>query len=92
MTLLSKRKPNRVIELKDINFIFVHIHKMQIFLNKDIFYHKSFLKGDSNLTEKVKKQFSFFLILKTVYYTVIVHNFDLQEKTTRNNNNTITAK
>ena len=50
-------KPNRVIELKDINLIFAHIHKMQIFLNKDIFYHKSFLKEDSNLTEKVKKQF-----------------------------------
>ena len=29
---------------------------------------------------------------KAVYYTVEVHNFDLQEKTTRNNNNTITAK
>ena len=30
--------------------------------------------------------------LKAVYYTVKVHNFDLQEKTTKNNNNTITAK
>ena len=31
-------------------------------------------------------------LLKAVYYTVEVHNFDLQEKTTENNNNTITAK
>ena len=31
-------------------------------------------------------------LLKAVYYTVKVHNFDLQEKTTENNNNTITAK
>ena len=30
--------------------------------------------------------------LKAMYYTVEVHNFDLQEKTTKNNNNTITAK
>ena len=30
--------------------------------------------------------------LKAVYYTVEVHNFDLQEKTTKNNNITITAK
>ena len=30
-------------------------------------------------------------LLKAVYYTVEVHNFDLQEKTTENNN-TITAK
>ena len=30
--------------------------------------------------------------LKAVYYTVEVHNFDLQEKTIKNNNNTITAK
>ena len=29
---------------------------------------------------------------KAVYYTVEVHNFDLQEKTTKTNNNTITAK
>ena len=31
-------------------------------------------------------------ILKAVYYTVEVPNFDLQEKTTKNNNNTIIAK
>ena len=31
-------------------------------------------------------------MLKALYYTVEVHNFDLQEKTTKNNNNTITAK
>ena len=31
-------------------------------------------------------------VLKAVYYTVEVHNFDLQEKTAKNNNNTITAK
>ena len=30
--------------------------------------------------------------LKAVYYTGVVHNFDLQEKTTYNNNNTLTAK
>ena len=31
-------------------------------------------------------------MLKAVYYTVEGHNGDLQEKTTKNNNNTITAK
>ena len=31
-------------------------------------------------------------LLKAVYYTVEVHNFDLQEKTTKNINNTKTAK
>ena len=31
-------------------------------------------------------------LLKAVYYTVEVHNFDMQEKTTENNNNTITVK
>ena len=31
-------------------------------------------------------------LLKAGYYTVVVHNFDLQEKTTSNNNTTITAK
>ena len=30
--------------------------------------------------------------LKAVYYTILVHNFNLQEKATKNNNNTITAK
>jgi hypothetical protein len=32
------------------------------------------------------------MFLKAVYYTIEVHNFDLQKKTTENNNNTITAK
>ena len=32
------------------------------------------------------------MFVKAVYYTVEVHDFDLQEKTTKNNNNTITAK
>ena len=31
-------------------------------------------------------------VVKAVYYPVEVHNFDLQEKTTENTNNTITAK
>ena len=31
-------------------------------------------------------------LLKAMYYTVKVHNFDLQEKTTKNNNNAIIAK
>ena len=30
--------------------------------------------------------------LKAMYHTVEVHNFDLQEETTKNNNNTLTAK
>ena len=32
------------------------------------------------------------MFVKAVYYTVEVHDFDLQEKTTKNNNNTITEK
>ena len=46
---------------------------------------------------KVSEQFAFWSRkmlseLKAVYYTIEVHNFDLQEKTTKNNNNTLTAK
>ena len=37
-------------------------------------------------------QITLMILLKAVYYTVEVHNFDLQEKTTENNNNAITAK
>ena len=38
-----------------------------------------------------KKRINEGLPLKAVYRIVEVHNFDLQEKTTKNNNNTLTA-
>ena len=40
----------------------------------------------------IREAYGLYLLLTAVYYTVEVHNFDLQEKTTENNNNTITAK
>ena len=43
------------------------------------------MKSDKDNREKA-------CLLKAVYYTVEVHNLNLQEKTTENNNNTITAK
>ena len=65
-------------------FHFKNLLNQFMFLQKYILFHPSLLRtlGFSVIST----------YLKAMYYTVEVYNFDLQEKTTRNNNNTITAK